>query len=117
MKAAGSKTAAATSSRQASNLRHIGAALPPPLFLLILHSLSATADGLFLSSTSVIPTGVAGFFFRAVVWRAGRGVEGPWQPLSSLILQSHLLPTQSASTFDNWGSVRSLSKIVPVAHA
>jgi hypothetical protein len=29
----------------------------------------------------VIPTGVAGIFFRAVVWRAGYGAEGSWQDL------------------------------------
>jgi len=32
----------------------------------------------FRPYTTVIPTGAAGFFFRADVWRAGRGVEGPW---------------------------------------
>ena len=29
------------------------------------------------SHKTVIPTGAAGFFLRAAVWRAGRGVEGP----------------------------------------
>jgi hypothetical protein len=33
----------------------------------------------FSSFFSVIPTGMADFFFRAAVWRVGHGAEGPWQ--------------------------------------
>lgn len=47
----------------------------------------AKADGAVASITSwsefaVIPTGVAGIFLRAVVWRAGHGAEGPRQHVS-----------------------------------
>ena len=34
---------------------------------------------------SVIPTGAAGFFFRAEFWRASRGVEGPRQDQNLII--------------------------------
>jgi hypothetical protein len=41
---------------------------------------------LFCFRISVIPTGVADFFFRAAVGRAGHEAEGPWQPFSAALI-------------------------------